>query len=127
MSMGLQLFGLNQLINTFQAAQDIVEGPTWIVGTNVEYAAYVEFRTSQNKAYPYIRPGTRKAMRKFDQVAARSDDTEELVKNLALEIEKQTKKHMKQVEETTDVDWRPGGHLIDTGKLINSIEAERLR
>jgi len=125
--MGLNVFGIAAALDMFQDVQDAVQPAVWEVGTNVEYALYVEFGTEEHEAYPYLRPGIARAEKRFDELADKADDTDELVKLVALAIEEETKKHMKRVESSTDVAWRPGGHLIDTSTLIGSIEAEKIQ
>jgi len=78
------------------------------VGTNVEYAIYVEFGTSSNQAQPYLRPAVEQAMAEIDQISW--DSPEELVEKLALRIESYAK------------DNTP----VDTGNLQGSIKAERV-
>lgn len=45
--------------------EDVIVGQ---IGTNVDYAAFVEFGTSKTRPHPYIRPGIDKAKSKMDEV-----------------------------------------------------------
>ena len=80
------------------------------VGTDVEYAVYVEFGTASNEAQPYLRPAVEQALSEMDRVADRADSPEELVEELALRVEELAKKRAP----------------VDTGTLRNSIEAQRV-
>jgi phage gpG-like protein len=81
---------------------------TWIVGTDVEYAVYVEFGTSRNRAQPYLRPAVERAVRKLDSLDVGSPD--EVAQKLALEIEREAKAEAP----------------VDTGALRASISAEKI-
>lgn len=80
------------------------------VGTNVEYAVYVEFGTSRMEAQPYLRPAVEQAVTEMDTIADSADSPDELVEQLALRIEELAKKRAP----------------VDTGTLRNSIEAQRV-
>lgn len=81
------------------------------VGTNAEYAIYVEYGTSWNQAQPFMRPAVEQALANIDRIANQADSADELVERLALEIEANAK------------DNAP----VDTGNLRASIEAERVK
>ena len=80
------------------------------VGTNVEYAVYVEFGTSRMEAQPYLRPAAEQAVAELDQIADDIDNADELVEELALKIEEYAKERAP----------------VDTGKLRASITAQRV-
>ena len=80
------------------------------VGTNVEYAVYVEFGSARNEAQPYLRPAVDEAMSEMDRIADDVDSPEELVERLALRVEELAKKNAP----------------VDTGNLQASIEAQRV-
>lgn len=80
------------------------------VGTNVEYAVYVEFGTSRMEAQPYLRPAAEQAVAELDQIADDVDNADELVEELALKIEEYAKERAP----------------VDTGKLRNSISAKKV-
>lgn len=80
------------------------------VGTNVEYAVYVEFGTSSQEAQPYLRPAVEQAVAELDSIADNADSVDELVEILALKIESYAKERAP----------------VDTGTLRNSITATQL-
>ncbi len=99
---------------------DFEDGGTWVVGTAVEYAIYLEFGTSKMDAKPFFRPvlvevraqgvedfiedNTRKTISDIGSA-------DELVRSLAFAIERRVK----------EVITRKG--LIDTGTLEASVKA----
>lgn len=80
------------------------------VGTNVEYAVYVEFGTASQQAQPYLRPAAEQAVAELDQIADDADSADELVEQLALKIEEYAKERAP----------------VDTGKLRASISAKKV-
>jgi len=110
MSWGTTLTGLSALTESLKDARNRwVGSKRWVVGTNVEYSAYVEFGTARQQAQPYLFPAVRHVMRnEADEIARKSDSTEELVERLALAIEREAKERVP----------------VDTGNLKASIRAE---
>lgn len=47
-------------------------GNTETIGSNVEYATYVEMGTSRRKASPYLRPGLENSMSQIEQAFKRN-------------------------------------------------------
>ena len=56
-----------RLRNSITHAQE--DESTEIVGTNVEYAAYVEYGTSRSKAQPYLTPAIENHIDEYRQLA----------------------------------------------------------
>lgn len=108
--MGVSLVGGGQIVEEFEAVATGDTAPDYIVGTGVEYAAYVEFGTSKMQAQPYLEPAVRTVMRNLGRYEEEADDIEELIKILALEIEREAKQ----------------GCPVDTGTLRSSIKAVKL-
>ncbi|NHX41388.1 MULTISPECIES: HK97 gp10 family phage protein [Haloarcula] len=105
---GMSLFGMSSLLDTLDYEES---GETrYLVGTNVEYAVYVEFGTSSNQAQPYLRPAVRRAVRSLDRSFNGAESPQEVAEQLALTIEAEAKREAP----------------VDTGTLKNSITAERL-
>lgn len=105
---GIDVDGISKTLTVLEETKQNISSDSWVVGTNAEYAVYVEFGTSSMAAQPYMRPAVNKVMRKADLLVEKSDDAEELVEQIALEIEAEAK------------DTVP----VDTGNLKRSIEAE---
>lgn len=97
------------------------DAPTWVVGTSVEYAIYVEFGTGERNPRPFFRPVLTEAQRDLSEFVAENtskslsqiDDPEELTRTIALAMESRVK----------EVIERKG--LIDTGTMRASVKAIR--
>lgn len=104
---GFVINGLRNLLVKYDDDADVV----WVVSANTEYAAYVEFGTSKMEAQPYMLPAARATARNLDVIAKRTDSLEELVEEAAKDIRDRAK------------DNAP----VDTGRLRDSIKAERVK
>lgn len=105
---------------------DVVDGLTdlaeewetrgsWVVGTNVEYAIYVHEGTSRMEGRPYLTDAIDKVVsQKGDQLAAQAENADELVQNIALALEGETKFSIKEYG------------AVKSGHLMRSIEAQKL-
>ena len=84
----------------------------YLVGTNVEYAIYVEFGTSNQAAQPYLFPAADAALGEVQQIWKETNyDINETVKVLAFRIEAYAKMRCP----------------VDTGNLRASISVTRLQ
>lgn len=109
---GLELLGTAAVLDGLDELRDFAQPAEYIVGTNVRYSVFVEFGTSKMAAQPYLRPAAEKVMNEeADQLAELADSTEDLVKGIALAIEREAKKKVP----------------VDTGNLRASITAQRVR
>jgi hypothetical protein len=111
---GMNVLGIADTIEAFTSLKNAAlddRDAVYIVGTNVEYAAYVEFGTSTQEAQPYLRPAVRRVARNPGKHVGDVDSTGEMVRKTALAIERLAKQDAP----------------VDTGRLQNSIEAERVR
>jgi hypothetical protein len=106
------VLGLGQLFDGLMDIRNAIEASdsAWVVGTNVEYAVYVEFGTRYMEAQPYLREAVREVMSGADQLAAKASSTDELVQLIALAVERRAKDHVP----------------VDTGNLRSSIEARKI-
>jgi hypothetical protein len=105
---GVTMLGLNGVLDALD--YDGFGTQKYRVGTNVEYAVYVEYGTATNEAQPYLRPAVEQAISELDEHVDSVDSPDELVERLALRIEALAK------EEAP----------VDTGALRNSISAQRV-
>lgn len=91
--MGMNLLGYASVVGEFNdLADQIDDDTTWIVGSNVEYSIYQELGTRHMPPQPYLRPATRKATKQAEEIVKNTDSTEELVKQIALQIERDAAK-----------------------------------
>lgn len=112
---GMELLGAAEAIQDFRRVRDMLGGPenedvVYVVGTNVEYAAYVEFGTSKMEAQPYLFPAARRVARSPGQYVGSVDSLNDFIRQIALAIEREATREAP----------------VDTGRLQNSIEAERI-
>lgn len=104
--------GFGAMMNELDSLQiNIKSNAVYVVGTNVEYSVWVEMGTSSMAAQPYLRPAVRDAERKIPQFAEQAGSTDELIKLIALHIER------------VAAEKAP----VDTGNLMSSISTERVR
>ena len=110
--MNVTVNGVTATLATFERAKQTVRSlPSYVVGASAEYAAYVEFGTSRNRAQPYLFPAARYVMRtEFDTLASAAASPADLIRRIALAIEREAKKRAP----------------VDTGNLRSSIQAVRL-
>jgi len=114
MSAGMELLGFSETVQDFRRMKEWAgdDDVVYVVGTDVEYAAFVEFGTSKMKAQPYLRPAARQVARSpGTHIGGDPDSVNQFVRQLALAIERQAKKKAP----------------VDTGNLKASIRAERIR
>lgn len=102
--------GLGQVLTALESLE-ITMGTdaVYVVGSNVEYAIHQEFGTSEMSAQPYLRPAVRETQRNIGKLARQASTGDELIKLVALDIEKRAKQKAP----------------VDTGNLRNSIRAEK--
>lgn len=113
---GVQLLGLGNILAAFDSLELAIEGDTiYVTGTNVEYAVYQEFGTSAIAARPAMRKAIATVGRNLGSVASDASSEEEAVKLVALELEREWKQNI------VDMD------IIDTGNYLNSVRAEKVK
>lgn len=112
MSWGAKLIGFNAVMDMFDSIQTRIEGnAVYVVGTNVEYAVWVETGTTKMEAQPYLRPAMNEADRNIKSIVGDAGSTNEAVKRVALFIERKAAENAP----------------VDTGNLQASIRTERVR
>lgn len=114
---------------------DYADNPVFSVGTNVEYAVYLEFGTRDMPPYPFFRPAVWELKanpeaflsKHTDSAISDIDSTDEMVQTVALALERA----ITQNANANAPDRSPGTHPdhpeIDTGTLVNSIQAKRIK
>lgn len=112
MGWGVDLLGFASVVEVIDDIQvRLDDDAVYVVGTNVEYAVYVEFGTRYQDAQPFLFPAAREAERNMDRIVAGSTSLEGAVKRVALFIEREASERAP----------------VDTGRLRASIAAERVR
>lgn len=117
----VEMDGAKQVTSTFDAAIDAaMNEPAWVVGTNVEYAVYLEHGTSRMQPYPFLGPAVEYVMaNEADGIADSADSIDGLIGGIALAIERRAKHYASS--------GVPPGPDVDTGTLKSSIRAQRVR
>lgn len=110
MTFGLKVLGASSVLSALNDLRVPGDSPEYVVGTNVEYAPYVEFGTSKMSAQPYLRPAADKAQSNLSAIAGDANDLEHAIRLIALDIERESKRRCP----------------VDTGNLKNSIAAEKV-
>lgn len=112
----VRAIGLASTISAFGDMKSRYSGnPTWVVGTPVEYGLYLELGTRNHPPYSWLEPAVDEVVNnEGDRIAEESDNVYELVKNVALAIERRA------AENTSGDDERP---YVRTGNLHASITA----
>lgn len=108
----INVLNLGQTIAAYKQIKTRLEdGVVYVVGTNVEYAIFVEGGTRHMSAQPFLGPAMREAQRNIQRITAGAETVAEAVKKVALFIERRA------------AELAP----VDTGNLMGSIRAERVR
>lgn len=116
MGWGMQLLGLGNILAAFDNLKLSVEGDTiYVTGTNVEYAVYQEFGTSAIAARPAMRKAVSTVKRNIGSIVSDASSEEEVVKLVALAIEREWKQNIRDMD------------IIDTGTYRDSVRAEKVK
>jgi hypothetical protein len=120
----VDLSGMASLQETIDNLQDDIETTvTWVTGTAVEYAIYLEFGTRDMDPKPFVRPAARVYESNLEAAIAADtnttlqaiDDADQLVKVVAFGLERRIKKII------------TAKGLVETGTLRASVRAVPLR
>lgn len=114
---------------------DYADNPVWVVGTNVEYAVYLEFGTRHMPPYPFFRPAVRELEANSEAFINKHTNsaideigsTDEMVKTVALALERAITQNANAAAPDRSPGTDPEHPQIDTGTLVNSIQAERIK
>ena len=110
----VRVAGLSQVLGMFDSLIGQNPSKKWVVGTSVEYGLYLELGTRNHPPYSWLGPATNAVRNRGNIIADRSNNTEELVANIALAIEAEA------VRRLSGRDVRP---FPQSGNLMGSIEA----
>ena len=117
---GLRILGFQSVMRALDNLTiEIGTDAVYVVGSNVEYSVHQELGTRNMEPNPFLRPAARDAERQLDRIARHVDTGDELVREVALFVERRAKHYA-----TTNV---PPGPDVRTGNLRASIQAERVR
>ena len=124
----VRVAGYQSVLSGLEDLLDVAGDDVWVVGTNTEYAVWLEEGTRQMPPYPWLRPAVRDVMsNKADDLAEEASDTDELVAAIALEIESQAKANVSAGRASNrSRGTHPDHPRRQSSNLVNSIEAVRL-
>jgi len=105
------------------------------VGTNVEYAVYLEFGTRYMPPYSFFRPALRELDANPDAFIARHtntaadeiEDADTLVTTVAFALERAITQNANANASGRSPGVNPEHPKVDTGNLVNSIQAQRIQ
>lgn len=117
----IEMSGADAVGTTFATAIESASGePHWVVGTNVEYAVYLEQGTSKMPPYPFMKPAIEYVMaNEAGGIADSADSVDAVVGGIAMAIERRAKHYA-----SSGVSPGPD---VDTGTLKASIRAQKVR
>lgn len=106
-SASMSVMGISSVLSTFDEILEFAGNgsTTYVVGTNVHYAPYQEFGTSQMRANPFLRPAANEVRGNIPQYLKRANGFSNAIKLAALDLERRAKQKAP----------------VDTGNLKNSI------
>ena len=125
---GFNLNGFGFVLNQFEE-MTMPDEVVWVVGTDVEYAVYLEFGTSQHEPYPFLFPAAHDVMvNQAERIFRQSTDMEGFIGRLALQIEAQAKANASAAHGSKgrSEGTHPSHPKVQSGDLKESIEAERI-
>lgn len=109
---GARFLGFTGMMNALDQIEVQIESDAvYVVGTNVEYAVYQEFGTSQMPAQSFLRPAAQEVQQAIPLLALNHPSMDELVKAAALQVERKAKEKAP----------------VDTGNLRNSIRTVKVK
>ena len=105
------------------------------VGSNVEYSVYLEFGTRDMPPYPFVRPavkefeaGPEQFVRKHSGVEVDElESADQVVKTVAFAFETAITQNANANAPDRSPGTNPEHPVVQTGTLVNSIQAERVR
>lgn len=101
-----QLYGFTGTMNWLQNKIVRFSGKGYIIGTNVEYAVFVEFGTSNMAAQPYLFRAGREVISNAQEIYNQTKDFAQTIYQMALRIQRKAKIYCP----------------VDTGNLMSSIQ-----
>jgi len=134
----LNIDGVQATAQRFRELEEQYEGDgvTYIVGTNVEYAVYLEFGTEKMPPYPFFRPAVREYKANPERFIQKNtelggvdevESTERLVGIIARALENQMKVNATAQAGSGRSPGTDEEHpKVDTGTLRSSILAVRI-
>lgn len=103
-NLNLKALGFDAALGTFRELAGFSVDSTYYVGTDVHYAAYVEFGTSKMAAQPFLRPAANEVQGNLSK-HAKKGNPDQILNSIALEVESKAKRRCP----------------VDTGNLRGSI------
>jgi hypothetical protein len=124
---GVNLNGLGFVLRWLDDIKQEPAEVVWVVGTDVEYAVYLEFGTRNHPPYPFLFPAARDVMNtQGNRIFDEAESLDEAIENIAKAVEKQAKINATAGRGDRSPGTHPDHPKIVSGELRNSIEAERV-
>lgn len=118
MGWDLDVDGIETTASQIETRAENIKDVKYVVGTDVEYAVYLEFGTSEMPPYPFARPAVEDVMtEQADQIVDEAETVQEAVRDIAFAIERRMTYYTSE---------GPPGPGVVTGNLKDSIRAERI-
>lgn len=112
--------GFDPLLAEIEETENSLEEVSYVVGSDVRYAVYLERGTEDMRPYPFLFPAVRTVMNsgEADAIADSAQSTAQLIRGIAFAIERAAKRYA-----STGV--APGPD-VQSGTLRRSIQARRI-
>lgn len=115
MDFGMNMRGFKSVMDAFDDIAVTIEGDIiYVTGTNVRYAVYQEYGTSDILPRPAMRKARDTVSRKVDSIVEDADSMEQAILKVAVEVEREWTQNIKDFD------------IIDTGNYRDSIRFERV-
>jgi len=115
---------------------DYADKPVWEIEAGAEYSVYIEYGTRHMPPYPFVRPAVKEfeanpesflvdktELSGIDEISS----TEEMVRNVALALEKQIKINATAAAGDRSAGTHPDHPKVQTGNLRASVKARRIK
>lgn len=90
-NLNFRAIGIAETLNRFRELKNYTVNSTYYVGTDVHYAAYVEFGTSDQQQQPFLRPAASEVGANLGK-HMQHGDPEQVLKSIATEVESKAKR-----------------------------------
>lgn len=115
MGWGLEVRGIRTVMDALDDIGVTIQGDIiYVTGTNVRYAVYQEYGTSDILPRPAMRKARDHVQRRVPAIVEGSDNMEQAVLKVAVAIEREWRQNIRDMD------------IIDTGNYRDSVRFERV-